>query len=677
MGADHLPCNKLTFAEATVPAGRMPSSGNVIENRRGSAKIYLLVLAVASILITAAIWHFHGNTQLLVNEKDAQWIRFPEPFQLRIHHARKIKTSFRTIVKAPVIRRTTVLTFRSVGEATVFLDQKELVATPSSLTKAIGERQRVDLTPFLTPGSHVLRIDVSNTTGHPLLIAWSESPGLFAGESWEVSKDGYHWLFAVAAEKNRRLNISQTFPRLGPSIRSLAPFYISVFFLFFFWSLRKDKNAEGTSLIKPVNARSVRWFVMLAWLFMAINNFWKLPVDMGMDFKGHMQYISYVAQYGRIPLATDGWQMFQQPLYYLLAAGLYNLSHIFFNDDVSIRVIKLISVLCGMLQVEIAYRAVKLLYPRRESIQIFGVVLAGFMPMNLYMSQSIGNEPLAALLTSLAILAAIRMALTDNAATRERLLLLGFLLGLALLAKVSAILIFPPLLLFISFEVLASSGTIRVRAKLAASSVTVALLTAFLASGWYYIHNYMEMGHFFIGGWDIARKIVWWQDPGYRTLRQLYFFGESLFYPVFSSLYGFWDSIYSSLWADGYLSAYNRPPWNYPLMITGMWLALFPSAGILVGIGAALRMAAGKLRRILLMSAGSVLLYLSAILYIFITVPFLSSAKASYALGLLPCFALLAAAGFDVLTKNRYLEAASQALFACWAIGSYLCCFAL
>ncbi len=88
------------------------------------------------------------------------------------------------------------------------------------------------------------------------------------------------------------------------------------------------------------------------------------------------------------------------------------------------------------------------------------------MPMNQDMPQSIGNEPLAALLTLLAILAAIRMALTDNAATRERLLLPGFLPGLALLAKVSAILIFPPLLLFISLEMLASSGTIRVRTKL-------------------------------------------------------------------------------------------------------------------------------------------------------------------------------------------------------------------
>jgi uncharacterized membrane protein (GlpM family) len=108
-----------------------------------------------------------------------------------------------------------------------------------------------------------------------------------------------------------------------------------------------------------------------------------------------------------------------------------------------------------------------------------------------------------------------------------------------------------------------------------------------------------------------------------------------------------------------------------------MWLSLFPSAAIVIGVVAAVRMAEGKLRRVLLFSAGSVLLYLAAILYMFMTVPFLSSAKASYTLGLLPCFALLGAAGFDILIKDRYIGALSHALFACWAIAAFLSYFVI
>ena len=88
--------------------------------------------------------------------------------------------------------------------------------------------------------------------------------------------------------------------------------------------------------------------------------------------------------------------------------------------------------------------------------------------------------------------------------------------------------------------------------------VIIALCIALTVAGWYYLRNWIEMGRFFVGGWDAMRDIVWWQDPGYRTFRQCYIFGESIFYPVFSSIYGFWDAIYSSFWADGYLSAYDR-----------------------------------------------------------------------------------------------------------------------
>ncbi|MCE5284176.1 MAG: hypothetical protein LLG93_18995, partial [Deltaproteobacteria bacterium] len=59
------------------------------------------------------------------------------------------------------------------------------------------------------------------------------------------------------------------------------------------------------------------------------------------------------------------------------------------------------------------------------------------------------------------------------------------------------------------------------------------------------------------------------------------------------------------------------------------------------------------------------------IFWIFLTVPILSSAKASYALGLVPCFALLAARGFEVLGRRRIARAALQGLFACWVAAAY------
>jgi hypothetical protein len=70
-------------------------------------------------------------------------------------------------------------------------------------------------------------------------------------------------------------------------------------------------------------------------------------------------------------------------------------------------------------------------------------------------------------------------------------------------------------------------------------------------------------------------------------------------------------------------------------------------------------------------SAYSIVFYLAAIFYMFLTVPILSSAKATYALGLISCFALIGTAGFEVLTRLRFLRAAVYGLFACWAVFAY------
>jgi hypothetical protein len=127
---------------------------------------------------------------------------------------------------------------------------------------------------------------------------------------------------------------------------------------------------------------------------------------------------------------------------------------------------------------------------------------------------------------------------------------------------------------------------------------------------------------------------------------------------------------------DGYVSAYNRPPWNYAFMLSGAWSSLLPTAAILIGGGAAVvRRNSEPLGRMLHVSVFSVIIYLAAIFYIFLTVPILGSAKASYALGLIPCLALLGTRGIEVLTRRPFPRAVIYGLFTCWIVGSYAAYF--
>lgn len=647
--------------------------------RRRARLIGCIVAIMAALGLSAGIlrlWRDPGFN-LLINEGGAEWVRFPKPFRLAIYWSESLATSFRCRLDVRETPEKAVLTIRVMKKAVVYLDGRLIFRTPEDLARW-KEPYSLDLAPWLETGKHELRIDVSNKNGHPALLAYCKSLGIFSGASWEASTDGRQWLQAFPVDQIIPLRISRQFPRSDQAIRSLIPLFLSIFALFFFWSLRTDARLSHSRIYNVLlSARVVRWLVLGAWLIMAVNNFWELPLTMGMDANGHLQYIHYLLENLRTPLATEGWQMFQSPLYYLLAAAGYQTVLSFFSAETSVRIVKLLSFLCGMVQVEICYRTLRIAYPGRESLQVIGILLGGLLPMNLYMSQSLGNEPLVGAFIALIILLACQIISGLRQVTRETAILMGFILGLALLTKVTAILIIPPLLLFISDEIIKRSNSTREGVSSVACFIIITLCTALSVSGWYYLRNWIEMDMFFVGGWDAVRDIVWWQDPGYRTLRQCYIFGESLVYPIFSSVYGFWDAIYSSFWTDGFMSAYDRPPWNYGFMVSGALLSLLPSMAILIGFAVSGCMKGGALCRILRFSTCTLILYLAAIFYMFLTVPFLSSAKATYALGLIPCFALVGTAGFEILTRQRFVRAGIYGLFACWAVGSYVSYFAI
>jgi uncharacterized membrane protein (GlpM family) len=633
----------------------------------------LIVAVILVLCLVGGMRHFWTEPQisLLVNEGGAEWIRFPKPFQLPIHWSESLSTSFRCRLDVQGTPEETVLTFRAMKKAVVYLDGRLIYRTSEDL-KRWKEPHSLDLAPWLEKGKHELRIDVSNLNGHPTLLAYCKSLGVFSGKSWEASNEGREWIPALPVDQISHLPISRQFPRSDQAIRSLFPLLLSVFALFFFWSLLSDDRLSPSWFNKiHLSSGAVRWLILGGWLLMAINNFWKIPLTVGMDYEGHTKYIYYMADNWRIPLATEGWQMFQPPLFHFLAALVFRAFLPVFDPETIIRIMKLLPLLCGMAQIEICYRVLRFAYPERESLRVIGTLLGGLLPMNLYMSQSIGNEPLAGFLTALVVFFVCRILSGESRSLRKVSIFLGITFGFALLTKVTPVLIIPPVLLYACAEILKRSSATGNGTREVARFTILLTGIIFTVAGWYYLRNWTEMGRFFIGGWDSFREIAWWQDPGYRTPAQFYVFGESLFYPVFSSIYGFWDSIYSTFWLDGFLSANYDTPWNFSFMLSSTWLSLLPSAAIIIGVVVAFRNNEEPIRRILFFSITCVFIYLAAIFYMFLSVPILSSAKATYALGLIPCFALIGTAGFEVLTRQRFLRATVYGLFACWAVVAY------
>jgi 4-amino-4-deoxy-L-arabinose transferase-like glycosyltransferase len=252
--------------------------------------------------------------------------------------------------------------------------------------------------------------------------------------------------------------------------------------------------------------------------------------------------------------------------------------------------LRVLPMLCGLAQVEIAFRSSRIAFPRRNDLQIIGTVVGGFLPMNLYISQTVGNEPLSGCLTALLIYCAFKLLVEPTHGSFQKACgRLGLLFGLALLAKVSAIVLLPAILLVILYV----SHTRRSRpGELALASAAFFAVSA-LVAGWYYLRNWILLGSPFVGGWERGRGFDWWQDPGYRIPEDLFSFGESLTFPVFSSLMGFWDGLYSTLWLDGLRSLVTSrsasPQWNHEFMLCMALLSIPLTIAGLAGALSALR----------------------------------------------------------------------------------------
>ncbi|HPO13452.1 MAG TPA: glycosyltransferase family 39 protein [Candidatus Hydrogenedentes bacterium] len=636
--------------------------------------VYMIGLIVGLLAAAGYGWRLHRdpNVPFLVNEQGAQWIRSGE-YSIKSHLMEDTMCIFRGrfTVDQPPARAELVV--RAMRQANVVLDGRTILET-SADPKQWKQPYWVDLTSGLSSGHHELTVFTRNNLGPPCLLAYCIALGLATGPQWEWSSDAVLWSSVEPVDTPHLWEGAKQFPRADKALVHylplLLPLFIFVGLLTLFWA----------KLPGPCQACAspgiIRWGVIGLLVIQAGHNLFRLSPMAGYDAIAHIEYIRYAAENWRIPLATEGWQMFQQPLYYFVSAPLYILFHAFFSDDHTEQLLRILPLACGILHVEVCFRVLTILFPERKDLQSAGVVLAGFVPMNLYISHYISNESFAGLLIGLVILLSLRMLNNEPQVSIGHWLCIGIAFGLALLTKITAVLLAPALLLILLRPLISERQDIKTSVKSIFLRVIWVFGAALLIAGWYYVRNYAHMGRFFVGGWDPHRGFSWWQEPGYRTPYDFMYFGTALFYPVYASLAGFWDGIYATFWMDSFGGGVIVPkyftPWNYGVLSAGMWLALLPTAAILLGIV----IAAGQCYRRgltpLVFTLLIILIFGAALVQHFLTNPNYCAAKAFYSLGALSCYAVLGTAGLEFLTRTRWLKPVVYGLLGCWAVASYI-----
>ena len=390
--------------------------------------------------------------------------------------------------------------------------------------------------------------------------------------------------------------------------------------------------------------------ILLSWIVLFGNNLPQLAALLGFDRDGHLEYIDYILQKKALPLANDGWQMYQPPLFYLLSALIIGPFGWAASADSAVLTLRAFAALTGMVHLVLVFLCLRLLFPDRPRPQIAGLLLAGFLPMNLCVSHHITNESLAALFVTAALYFCLRRLRTE-APGAGLAVGAGSCLGLALLTKFSAVLAIP----FVLAALVWPRGRPNAvgRAVISASLFLVSLLAV---CGWHFARVWHRFGTPLIGNWDPKLPFAWWQDPGYHTGGWYWRFGDALICPLFSGIAGFADGLYSTLWGDGLGSGSAlmdfRPQWNYDLMNAGYLFSLLATilvvAGILVALARFIRQPTPEWFLLL----GLVFAFAVGIGLMSLRVASYAQVKALYALPALFPLCALAAVGWDFLEER-------------------------
>jgi tetratricopeptide (TPR) repeat protein len=666
----------------------------------------LLVGVVTALTMTGLGWYAtHSSaSRFLPPSGPGEWIVYPVPIDPGTQYAGARKAEFHRSFSLGEVPQTGFLSICAFEQHTVTVNGSRLSGTEFQ-GHPWRETSIYDIAPQLRKGENTLKIEVTNKVGPPavsLRLAIGNET-ICSDQQWEVSICGAapraaHPASLVVEPRagnavyEREKPIEALWSRL-PLLVLFAGISAGFMAAVYFWQklpsagkAKATRNRTGNvskraSAAAPyVAATRQSWLARMIWLWpivlwliLFINNQKSLTFVLGFDSVGHIDYIKYIQEHWSLPLADEGWEMHQPPLYYIVAASLLRTFGLPVDDDRAVMLIRGLSLVLGIANILLVLACLRLIFPDEPRKHAAGLLVAAFLPVHLYMFQYVSNETMATVLGTAAIYLCLSIIRVDEASV-TRYAILGLCLGAALLTKVTAILVAGLVLATLAGR-LSLQRQRDPRIWLRTIVVVIAICAA--VSGWHYWRVWNHFGIPLVGNYDAASGYEWWQHPGYSTLSYYFRFGRSLADPFFSSSFdGYLDGFYSTLWGDGMWGGYgntlHRPPWNYEIMAAGYVLALLPTLAVVIGAIAAIVQLVRRPSAELFLLLGLPSVFGVAVIYQYLRFPYYGHAKAFYCLMASVSLCALGAWGFDLLVRRwKIAEYILGALMGTWALAAF------
>jgi len=637
------------------------------------AVLILLAAIFGVAVVTGLTWlcRWDPGINFLPSDKRAEWILFPAAVEAKTRRAADVDTIFRRDFDLGSPAPTALLRVRAAKRIQLVINDQKVEFVANHDWKHVSS---IEVSLLLREGANTIEAKVFNDNGPPAL--WLSLEGdqlsLHSDTNWTASCMGSAWRRAILAVAPRLPGPGNPIDSSERTLTALTNVW-RLWLLFGVIALCLGIAANWLIRRGVINKDRMTLLIVFGfaglWLILFWHNARLLPFAVGFDATHHLSYIRYLQEHHSLPRPSQGIQMFQPPLYYVVSAVLLSLFHLTTADPSGIVLLRTLTMLFGIAQILLVWATLRLLFPGELNLQLVGTGLAAFLPMQLYMSHYPTNETLAGVLVSASVYLALRiMILGTN--SWQQYSLLGLLLGAALLTKITAVLAVPFILLALGRR-LGSERTSAIKWAITLGSMAVIAVST---CSWHYL-RVSKYGSPFVGGSNPVTGLFWWQDDGYRTMSYFLRFGVSLVRPLFSVTNSFLDGLYSTLWGDGLCGGVadlsQGPPWNYSLMCAGYLLSLLPTTLLLIGAVTASVELFRDPRSNVLVLVGLPAAVAAALVYLNLKVPCYASVKAFYGLGALIPLGFFGVLGWNVITrKRRSWELLIGILLLVWAMNS-------
>jgi tetratricopeptide (TPR) repeat protein/4-amino-4-deoxy-L-arabinose transferase-like glycosyltransferase len=657
---------------APVAIALLSAAKNMLKVSRMSAlkpwHLGALLLALGCVAVSLLAWMARTDPAIsfLPQQRGADWIVFPAAVDAYAHSYTGLDATFRsefTIPRQPARAR---LNVRALRRAEVKINGA-LVQLPQN--RNWKKSASIDVGEQLHAGTNVVEVRVFNDNGPPAL--WLALRGdqlsVETDKNWEVSFAGSSWrpaALATAAKDPGPGNAVTDAEGTFEAAQKLWPLWILLFAVagggIVLWCV-SSKRLTTVSL-----ERVILVLVAALWLLLFWNNTRLLPFNAGFDAQEHLKYIDYIQTHRSFPLPTEGWEMYQPPLYYFVAAVILSFCKLSIGDPASVVILRALGAFFGIVQCVLVFLTLRLLFPARTAL--IGLLIAAFLPMHLYLAHYVTNEVLTATLATVTLYLCLRL-LKNKAPSARQFTLVGLALGAAMLTKTTGILLLPIVIAAICARLIHR----RAPAALSLRNVGLLLATCLAVCGWHYTRIWLRFGTPLLGNWDVMSGFSWWQDPGYHTAADYLRLGRSLINPLFSGFAGFADGVYSTLWGDGLCGGASSVniAWNLGPMVAGYLWALVPTALMLVGAGVAIVRFVRQPSAELFVLLGVFVVVALGLTFMTLKIPSYAQTKAFYGLSALTSLCFFGALGWEAVTKSwPRFRVIISALLLVWALNS-------